>query len=183
MILSVVLLVALIVRIASGGSLRDVAEIRIRGEVLLVAAFVLVSLLPLAAGHLNQSRDGIFAGWIGLMVVLLALCLLNREVSQGFTVMGTGVALNLLAIALNRAMPVSIKAVAAIGGGVNRIAAATDIFHLWGDATTRLLILGDVLPLPGFAALRAVLSLGDVVMFVGLVTVVATHATSPVKRH
>jgi len=175
MILGLVVLIAFAIRLAAQGSIGGLESIRIRGEAYLLGVFVLVFALPLVSTLVHPSRSLVVPVWVALMVVLLGLCLFNGRESRGFLVMAAGVALNLLVIALNGGMPVSEAAVLTVGGAAGaRAVVAGDLFHSVMTGATKLAFLSDVLPLPGFRGLRGVFSIGDVLMFVGILVVVAS---------
>lgn len=174
MIVAAVVVVALLLRLALGRSLSGLGQLRVRGESLLLAVFVLVFALPLGAAAAHPPRSVVLPIWLGLMLLLAGLCLWNVESGQGFRLMATGVILNIWVIALNGTMPVSSVATISIGGAAGAAAlAAGDVFHSAATLSTRLPILGDVLPLPGPPGLRGILSVGDVLMYVGVICVVS----------
>lgn len=173
MIVAIAILLGFALRVATLGSWRGVGALKIRGEVLLVAVFVLVLALPMVS-RLPVARSVVFLGWVALMLLLLALCLMNLRVGTGFAVMAAGVVSNLIVIVLNHGMPVSPDAAVAAGGAAAlRVLQHADVFHVAASASTRLLVLADVLPLPGFSGLRSILSIGDVMMLVGIALVIA----------
>jgi hypothetical protein len=75
--------------------------------------------------------------------------------------------LNVLVMAANGGMPVSGSALAQVGHAGTVVSQG----HLWKhvalSSTTRLPLLGDVIPVP-LPLLRSVISVGDVAMLVGL---------------
>ena len=104
-------------------------------------------------------------GMLGVWLVLNAVA--NTGLRLAFAVVGSGWALNAAAIVPNDGMPVSSSAMAASG-------MATDLAvdqghlgkHVEATPSTTLAWLGDVIPVP---ALDSVLSIGDVVMSIGIV--------------
>lgn len=183
MILGLVALVALAIRLALYGSVRDFDSVRIRGEPPLVAILVLLFALPAVSAAVHPSRSLVVPLWLVLMVVLLCLCLLNGGENRGFFLMAAGVAFNLLVIWLNGGMPVSNATVLAVGGATGAQAVvAGDLFHSVMTSGTRLAFLGDVLPMPGFRGLRGALSVGDVLMYVGMVTVFCAYGSKSARR-
>jgi hypothetical protein len=85
--------------------------------------------------------------------------------------------LNLVAIVPNEGMPVSESALRSAG-----IASSVSITHghlskhVLLNSGTVLRALGDVIPLPWF---RSVISVGDIVMAIGIGVVIATAMTMP----
>jgi hypothetical protein len=182
----VAIFVGAVARFLSVGTLKGMGAIRIRGELVLVAVFVLIVAFPVVSPHVGMSKSSTLVWWLGLMLLLLGLALLNVS-SQGFRLIAIGVALNIVAIALNGGMPVSLAAAQAAGGIVGvKAASLGDLFHAAASASTRLLVVGDVLPLPGVWHLRSVLSIGDLAMLVGVVVVMTTSvegaSASPKSR-
>lgn len=170
---SALILGAASLRLATAGSLGDLAAIEIRGEVTMVVVFLLVQALPIAGATLGAVRPVILPAWLALMAVLLALCAANARSSCGFRLITAGVASNLAVILLNGGMPVSAAAVNVAGGEVASSAFSRgNLFHVALHAATKLPLLADVLPAPGFQGLRGVLSIGDVLMYTGLIVVV-----------
>lgn len=183
MIVGIVVLLALGLRSALGCSLRSIGDLRVRGEAFLLAVFVTVFALPLASTVLHPPRAFVLPVWIGLMAALAYLSIVNGSLNHGFRVMAVGVGSNLVVIALNGGMPVSREAVMSVGGAAGAAAvAAGDVFHSVASSSTRLALLSDVLPLPGFPGLRGIVSIGDLLMFVGIVIVVVTASKAPGAR-
>lgn len=146
-------------------------DVSIRGEKLFVAVLVTVAALPLAARITILARL-VLPTWIAVMCLLLSMCLLNRS-THGFSVMALGVLLNLVVIVANGAMPVLASSVVAAGGSSAQMT-ELDSFHTAVTHVTRLLLLADVLPVPGPSGVRTILSVGDVLMLVGVLIVVAS---------
>lgn len=110
--------------------------------------------------------------WISLMLLLLFVSLANAVKISGFSLMSVGVALNLVEIVLNRGMPVGLEAVRALTNSPSSPGFTGDKLHLLATASTKFLLLADVLPLPGLSGLRTVLSVGDVLMLVGVAVII-----------
>jgi len=105
--------------------------------------------------------------WALLVVVVSNLAILlfialNRRM-PGMLVADVGVALNLLVMLANGAMPVSPQA--ARLAGVETVPSSVALKHEPMNAETSLPWLGDVIPMPG---LGEVLSLGDVLLAGGI---------------
>lgn len=93
-----------------------------------------------------------------------------------FVLLGLGFTLNTLATVVNDGMPYSVEAGRAAGMSEAALASGGP-GHVPVDSSTRLVGLGDVLPVPG---IRAVASVGDVGMLVGIVGAVV--ALVPARR-
>lgn len=96
---------------------------------------------------------------VGSMGLLSFFAFLNRSVA-GFRMVWFGLALNMLVIAANGAMPVSQHALRQ--ASLPEVP-ATDLRHAAAHPGTRLSFLGDVIPVG-----ERVMSVGDLVMLAGL---------------
>lgn len=131
----------------------------------------------LAVGLMLQFLGGSLEGGpaIALLLVSYGLLLVFAAANlhtAGMGLVGLGIALNMAAIAVNAGMPVRADAMVSAG-----VVAAGDVGsidlsgkHHLEDADDRLMIISDVLPV---AALDEVVSMGDVVMALGLAVVLA----------
>ena len=179
MLLLVPALLALLLALARGGSPRALAALllRIRGTGFLLAALVVqiaLYLPPLRASALIAHAGGVlYVGSLGL-VGLGALS--NWGLGPAARVALLGLACNVLVIVVNGGyMPVSAAALRAVRGAqtVHEIAAGqlfTNV-RLVG-ASTRLIVLSDVIPvrLPGGHG--NVYSVGDVLLAAGVAALV-----------
>jgi hypothetical protein len=105
------------------------------------------------------------------MIALAAACLLNARLIPGFRLMALGVAANVLVIALNRGMPVLPSVALALGSRGDLAARlASDVFHVIRHQA-HLPVLADAIPLPGPRPLMSLVSIGDLLMLLGVVTV------------
>jgi len=171
MILLVAIVLSLTIGLLRGGRLRHIAEIPLRhGWLALVA-------LGLQVGFVSWPRwggalpVGVLVGSYALLVGVIAL---NWRL-PGMPLMGLGLALNLAVMVANGGyMPVSPEALAKVGLGHlaaqgaygTPILGAKDI--LLPREATRLWWLSDVIAVPGPAPLRAVFSVGDVLLAIGV---------------
>src|SRR5215210_171015 len=142
------------------GRLRGLGQLRFRGFAWLAAALGLQLALPLAPPGWRVRSTLLSYSLIGAWFLLNSR---RRPVAVrcGLVVLTAGWLLNLLPIALNGAMPVSIGAIKEVsthGGGGVRV----DIRkHVVAGGGTRLAWMGDVIPV---APLGSVVSLGDLLM-------------------
>ncbi len=114
----------------------------------------------------------------GLMGVWLAINLRDGPNWRrgGLALVAAGYALNLLAIVPNGNMPVSTDALRRAGGSPASFEEKPNIDkHVASDAGDAWLWLGDVIAVP---PLRAVISVGDVAMLIGVVIVVCGGMTA-----
>lgn len=118
------------------------------------AAWWLGSPLPYVAGSVVASS-------------LVAAFLVHNRGVHGMPLVALGLAANALVVAVNGAMPVSLRAARIAGLDVGTIAAGLDPRHALIDPRTRLALLADRIPLP-LPRLPEVLSAGDILIAAGL---------------
>jgi hypothetical protein len=157
--------------VARGGSLTSLANTRLRWPGLLLGG------LALQLGFDLWSPD-----WLGddgeLTVLLVSnafvaiFVVANRHLA-GMLLAGIGLLLNVMVIAANGAMPVSERAVDM--ANVERSLEDAGLKHERLTDETLLPWLGDVIGVP---VLEEVLSVGDVVLTLGIARLVYTRATS-----
>jgi len=171
--------------LALGGSLRSLAEIRLRWWPLAVIglAFQLVP-VPSLAGQTDH--------WLGVglliasYVALLGFVAMNIRL-PGFLLISVGFALNVLVISLNGGMPVSRQALQeAYGPGsfntvVTDLEASGGAKHHLGRSDDVLVPLSDVIALG--SPVHLVMSVGDVFFFLGVTWVIAAATRGPRGRH
>lgn len=156
----VVLVVALAVGWARGGSLNRLGSLPLRSRRLVVGA--------LAAQLLGSVVGGPFYP-LGLVLsaALVVWFLLRNRGIRGTGLVALGLLANALVVTANGAMPVSTDAAARAGVGVQDLLVDADARHEPAGAQTRLRWLGDVVPVP--LPLRPeVVSPGDVLVAAGL---------------
>jgi MFS transporter, DHA3 family, macrolide efflux protein len=164
------ILLGLLLGLLAGGRLGNLAEIRLRWTALLVAAVVIrfatEAALDAQIGAVEALRLPLLASAFGILLVTLWV---NRTY-PGLSLAFLGVLSNALVILANGGyMPIWGPALSAAGlteADVNRA------FHTIVDAGAsdflgRLLILGDVIPVP-VDVIRNVYSLGDLFLTLGL---------------
>ena len=154
-----------------GGSLNDLAETTFRWTPLLVAGLV----LQIAFLYWDPEWLGDGGGLAVLLAsnVTVAVWLFVNRSLPGLLLAGAGMALNVLVIALNGAMPVLVSS--AEKAGVPQSIGDASIKHERLDEETVLPWLGDAIPVPPF---KEVLSVGDVVLALGLCRLVDARMTS-----
>jgi len=163
----VAIVVGGVVGLIGGGSFRNLGEHRLAAWPLLPAGVVL------------QVASNFPKGAVALVLLLASYAALAAFAAANIKVFGmavvvVGLACNLLVIAVNHGMPVQRKAV--IQAGIASDDADLQHIHLMAKhhyqrPSDRLMPLADVIPV---SPLREVLSIGDVVMSVGIAMVVAS---------
>ena len=148
-------------RIAGGPG--RVHPFRFAGTPLVLAAFAVQAVEPLAAAYVAYSYPMALAVSATLMVQFTAR---NIHV-PGVALAGLGVLLNALVVLGNGAMPVSEHAAARAGIDLRALDLDADPRHERLDGNTRLGLLGDVLPAP-VPGHREVDSAGDIALAGGV---------------
>ena len=172
--LAVVVAVSVLVALLRGGKLGNITELSLNGWWMLALAFAM------QIGATYAPDDGTRLPVILVMasfIPLLAVVWLNRD-QQGLWLAGIGILMNLTVIGVNEGMPVLAEAVELAGGTFDP--AALDAKHVVLDGSTRFAFLADIIPFPG-----TVISLGDVLLAVGLGVFIENHLTQPLRlfRH
>jgi len=150
-----------------GGRLSNLVNLRIEGEIPILLAVLIQSILRGVGGELGLSVGVVVTAWVVVTTAMAVFAWLNRA-SFGFILISLGAVANALVVACNGGMPVSERALAASGleSILERLVSHVD-FYVLASEETWAPWLGDVLPLPLWGQ-SAVLSLGDVLMFVGI---------------
>lgn len=167
-------LVTVAVAVLRGGSLRGLSETKFRWVPLLFAGLVVQIAFDVLAPRLLEGT-GALAVVLLTNLAVAGFVLGNRKL-PGMVLAGAGLALNVIVIASNGAMPVSPKAVA-IADAPSLDAAG--IKHERLTEETILPWLGDVIPLPGTGL---IVSVGDVVLGAGIARLVYVRTTSSRRR-
>ena len=157
------IVLGLIVGLLAGGSFARFGRVSLKGEYLILPLLIFQLAVPRVASALNI--PGVFALglWVAVMCLLVALALWNRR-WIGLTIAALGIALNIVVIVANGAMPVSLDAVARLDPTV---VPQFDLVHESLGAETRLAGLADVIAIPGPSWHRGVASPGDILLSAG----------------
>ncbi|KKO55222.1 DUF5317 domain-containing protein [Paenibacillus sp. DMB20] len=181
------IIVGLFVGLIRGGfrhGLQQFSKIRLKGgwvfPVLLLIQFVIFRFqedYPALAAASNYA-------FIGIYVVGMIFLWMNRN-QKGFSLILIGVFLNFLVMAVNGGrMPVSIQAASVLDPYyVDMLKNGTVITkHFLLDSTTKLYFLGDIIPLsPPYPRSQAI-SIGDIVMNIGIFLFIV-HIMTPGKNN
>lgn len=168
-------LIALIAGLLRGGSLEALAQTRVRWLVLLVEG-LLVQLVFDIWDPAGLTNEGALAVLLVSNASVLSFVILNRAI-PGMLLIAGGLLLNTVVITANQAMPVSASAAETAGTEVPS-AKEDDLKHELLEDDSKLGFLGDVIPLPG---LKEVLSVGDILLALGVARVVYAQTTSGSK--
>ncbi|MDQ4143701.1 MAG: DUF5317 domain-containing protein [Actinomycetota bacterium] len=174
--LAVVLAASLAFGLWRGGSLHALAETRVRWLVLLFEGLAVQVIFDVWDPP-GLTSAGALAVLLVSNLAVGTFALLNFRLA-GMLLVGLGLVLNSIVIAANQAMPVSPSASTAAGVDPPT-AGSDDLKHERLDEDTKLGWLADVIPVPG---LREVLSLGDLVLALGIGRLVYIQTTSQRRR-
>lgn len=168
------LLYASVVAALLRGDLRRLKHVSLRLETLLPVGLVIQIVGPrLVSGAVPAT----FA-WITGSALIVVTAWANRHL-LGFRVIAIGVVINAVVILANGGMPVSVDALRYLGvqDVEGAVAMASALYGLAGEGTL-LPFLGDVLPIPGPAFIRSLVSLGDILLMIGVVVVILEAAST-----
>lgn len=164
-----------------GGRFRSLADLPLRFPALLVLALVLQG--GLGALGTQSTRVGVLlASYVLVGAWLVAnLAQGSHWHRAGLVCLTVGYALNLAAILPNGSMPVSIGALRRVGGSPEAMQHGPNLDkHVAFTDGAPLALLGDVVPVE---ALRAVISVGDIAMVIGIVMVIAAGMSRLPEAH
>jgi hypothetical protein len=171
-ILPVFALLVLIVAVARGGDIRQLAHVPFRfGWVALIA---LVLQVVIFSGAWSNSKLASLTPvlYVASMLLLAVVIALNWRL-PGFALIGVGVLSNALVIGLNGGrMPASLDAL--IAAGLEDVAVKAGALGSAANSTligpkTRLPFLADIFAIPHWVPLANVISIGDILIAAGAV--------------
>lgn len=163
LVLSAFLVMGLLLGWGFGGSLRNLASLRV-GLWWMYPVGLALQVLPVPRAETGTARYLPYAVLVFSYMILISVTAINWRV-RGFPVILVGLVLNLVPIALNQGMPVSGEAVRTVGGSVADVPTEPGGKHHLATDRDRLIFLGDVLPVR--APFREVVSVGDLVLWLG----------------
>lgn len=170
-LVATVVLLAVGIGLVTGGRLRALAHIPLRHAWLVWIAFVLQFLLAFLPADARQTLRLPIVGLAFLLAVAWVAVMwppLSQWLRAALVLVVLGWAMNFTVISLNNGMPVSPETLERVGLPTENIESGDLSKHVKLDDDTDLPWLGDVIPLPLFGPLRKAISLGDVVMLLGL---------------
>ena len=152
----------------AGGRLRALAGLQLRA----VWAVVIAALMQvLITSALPGGSHALHVGLHATSYLLVALFLIANIRLVGMPILALGATLNMLAIAVNGGvMPASATALRIAGIDTSRGFANSDALQ-----HPHLLPIGDIIPIPGPWPIGNVLSVGDLLIFTGML--VLLHVT------
>jgi hypothetical protein len=157
------LVIGLLLGWGFGGALRNLAHLRV-GLWWMYPVGLVLQVVSVPRFETGTARYLPFAVLLFSYVVLISVTAINWQL-RGFPVILVGLVLNLIPIALNQGMPVSGQAVREVGGSVEDVPTERGGKHHLATDDDLAVFLGDVLPVR--APFREVVSVGDLVLWLG----------------
>ena len=160
--------VALLLGLATGGSLRQLLRLPIQSIWLVVVALaiqILIALVDIPSDRLDDLGFGLV---MASYAFLLAFCFVNLRISMMW-VIAVGIALNALVIGLNQGMPTRDREVTTRSGRTIEEPIERTAKHRPESDDDLLPFLGDQIVIPD--PVDEVISGGDVVLALGIVAV------------
>jgi hypothetical protein len=165
--MGIALLAALVLVIATRGSLRQLGRLPVEGYAMLLAALVLQAVVELVNFPRARVDDVGFGLLLLSYALLLSFCFANLR-NRGVAIVAIGISLNALVIALNQGMPADGPTrIDARGRRVSSI--TTSVKHRPERPGDVLTVLDDHIRLP--EPFHEILSFGDLVLVAGLLDV------------
>ena len=173
--LVVAVALGLLIGLVRGGSFRNLSHASLRGVPVVFAGVI----LQLGSTFAERAE----AHWLPLVLVLASFACVSAFAALNFTLPGmtliaTGALCNLLVISANGGMPVSLDALdrAGLGNPFSGPGAVTKGAHHALKPGTHLRFLADVIPI---SVTANVVSVGDIVIWAGLLLLVAQLMVGP----
>lgn len=164
------------------GSLSNLARIPFRGAYVFaipLILFVVATMLTYRTGDEVLIRTAVRVMNILLYVVLLAAIFWNRHIRE-MKLLGLGAFLNFIALSANGGvMPVSRWA-AETAGMLEFLERMKGVRHVVTEGGSRLWPLTDIIPVP-IPILTTVLSVGDIILALGLFLLIQRYMCLPVS--
>lgn len=166
----------------TGGKIRNIGNLYINGWYLFVISFLMeiISLFIASKTNGNLSiiiENNFFYIHIFIYLLLIMGLMMNfREIGLRITLFGS--TLNFLPLLLNNGkMPVSINALkhSKLYIQLSLLDEGRIMTHALADKGTKLWILGDIIPIPKPYFFPKIISIGDILIALGLFILIVTH--------
>ncbi|MEX1006875.1 MAG: DUF5317 family protein [Acidimicrobiia bacterium] len=174
----VTIVVAVLVVAVTKGSFQRMGRIHLNALWLLLVALIIQVALELVDFPKERIDDVGLAILLMSYVLIFAFCFLNRRRS-GMFIVAIGVALNVLAIALNGGMPTKDD-VKERDGGEAHVPIERTVKHKPRESDDKLPFLGDVITAPGVPNQQ--FSVGDIVIGIGVIDICFEASRRPRRR-
>ncbi|WP_077368689.1 DUF5317 domain-containing protein [Anaerosalibacter sp. Marseille-P3206] len=180
---------ALIIGKIRGGKIRNIGEICIKGWYLFVGAFLIekssVLVESFTDGKIAQFIQSNFSYMhIGVYLITLMGLILNMK-KRGILTIFTGSLLNFISILFNGGkMPVSLKGLnfASLTEKANLLKTNDVLTHTLIDKSTKCYYLSDIIPIPQPYPFAKLISIGDIIIAVGLFLLIQRAMLSDRER-
>ncbi|HDN84618.1 MAG TPA: hypothetical protein ENG47_02515 [Candidatus Aerophobetes bacterium] len=175
-----VLIVSVIIAFLRGGRFKRLAEIDLKRAELIVISFGIQYILVRAgeSGSIWVQKWGVYL-YVFSYILLLVSIWYNRHIKE-MLVFGLGIITNFTVIVANGGhMPVSLEALKKAGMAylLPLLQSKTYIIHTLMNPKTRLKFLADIIPLPPPYPRPRVLSVGDIIMGIGVFFLIQNYMT------
>jgi hypothetical protein len=169
-ILFEVIAAGLVLSLVTGGSLRRLEQEHLAGEWILLVLLPVQVFWPRLSEAIGLPCAASMIIWLLMMAALAGVLFWNAPRRWMLAFAGLGIAMNVLVIGVNGAMPVSLKAAAELGQPYEATQARLEVgcLHRALDDETKLVFLADVIPVPGPSWHAGVVSVGDLLLAGGL---------------
>lgn len=174
----VTIALSIVVVVATKGSFSRLGALHLRVLWLLFLGLAIQIALEIVDFPKDRIDDAGIAILLLSYVAILGFCAVNRKV-KGMTIVGIGVALNVLVIALNQGMPTKDD-VRERGGREVHVPIEQTVKHRPQEDDDLLGFLGDVISAPGLPNQQ--FSIGDIVMGLGIVDLCFEGSRVPRRR-
>ena len=166
-----VMVYSLIIGLLRRGKLEGLADLPIKKVGLIISAFLIQFILVFFGERDFQlfSKIGVYLHIFSYILLLIALWY-SREI-KGMKILAVGVVINFIAVLANGGqMPVSAKALlkANMNDMLPLLNSRSYVVHTLLTEKSHLKFLADIIPLPPPYPRPRVLSIGDIVMSIGL---------------
>jgi chromate transport protein ChrA len=172
------IVVAVLVVAVTKGSFQRIGRIHLNALWLLLVALIIQVALELVDFPAQRIDDVGLAILLTSYVLIFAFCFLNRH-TGGMVIIAIGVALNVLAIALNGGMPTKDEVQRRNGRDVH-VPIERTVKHKPRESDDKLPFLGDVITAPGVPNQQ--FSVGDIVIGIGVVDICFEASRRPRRR-
>jgi hypothetical protein len=175
-----VVVVAVALGYARGGSLTRLSHLQLPGWPLVFAGLAVQAAGALVARSGALPGRPTYVSALAVSAVLVTAFMARNRHLRGVVLIATGFVLNAVVVASNGAMPVSLWAAQRAGIDVLSVAQSGDPRHEVATSRTRLRPLADVVPVPlPVDRARSVVSPGDVVLAAGIGVLVTNAMVRP----
>lgn len=170
MLYLMILIVAMIIGLLRGGELNSLYRISIEGVSLFAAALI----LRISIWFVEYTKLSFFFPYVTIIIMISYFLLIFASIKNmklpGFKYITLGILLNSFVILANQGkMPVLINQGLAQHINPNTLMEnSRSMIHYLKNGGTLFAFLGDVLPLPNPFPENAILSVGDILIFVGI---------------